>query len=108
VVLVDAQVVNKKTRHSVNALKSDNFQNLRRQYSAGNQLFQPGHAASFHRAAVRPTDSVRPRPEIAGEGALEALQHLKPEDEVAVMGIRGVDSGAPGFNHGPVSCRGCH
>ena len=31
------------------------------------------------------TDSVRPVLKSLGEGALEALQHLKPEDEVTVM-----------------------
>jgi len=85
VVLVDAQVVNKKTRHAVNALKSDNFKiyedNIPQEISSFSQDTLPLSIVLLFDL----TDSVRPVLKSLGEGALEALQHLKPEDEVAVM-----------------------
>src|SRR6266849_9038737 len=85
VVFVDAQVVNKKTRHVVGTLTRDNFKiyedNVPQEISTFSQDTLPLSIVLLFDL----TDSVRPVLESLGEGALEALQHVKPEDEVAVM-----------------------
>ena len=85
VVLVDAQVLNKKTRHAARELKQDDFEiyedNVRQQISSFSQDQLPLSIVLLFDL----TDSVRPVLKALGEGALEALQHLKPEDEVTVM-----------------------
>lgn len=84
-VQVDAQVLNKKTRHAVRALKQDDFEiyedNARQQVSSFSQDTLPLSIVLLFDL----TDSVRPVLKSLADGALEALQHLKPEDEVAVM-----------------------
>ena len=84
-VLVDAQVLNKKTRHASRELKKEDFQlyedNVRQQVSSFSQDTMPLSVVLLFDL----TDSVRPVLKSLGEGALEALQHLKPEDEVTVM-----------------------
>lgn len=84
-VLVDAQVTHKKTGEIVTSLKQDDLQ----VYEDG--VLQP---ASFFSQDELPlsvvllfdlTDSVRPVLKPLAQGAQEALQHLKPQDEVAVM-----------------------
>ncbi len=85
VVQVDAQVLNKKTRHVTPALKQEDF-----------RLFEddiPQKISSFSQDKLPLsvvllfdlTDSVRPVLKSLAEGAMQALQHLKPEDEVTVM-----------------------
>src|SRR5580765_5755903 len=85
VVLVDAQVLRKKTRHAARELKQDDFEiyedNVRQQISSFSQDQLPLSIVLLFDL----TDSVRPVLRSLGEGALEALQHLKPEDEVTVM-----------------------
>jgi len=85
VVLVDAQVLNKKTRHATRELKQDDFEiyedNVRQKISSFSQDQLPLSIVLLFDL----TDSVRPVLKDLGEGALEALQHLKPEDEVTVM-----------------------
>ncbi|HEV7673957.1 MAG TPA: VWA domain-containing protein [Candidatus Angelobacter sp.] len=85
VVLVDAQVLNKKTRHAARELKKEDFElyedNVRQQVSSFSQDTLPLSVVLLFDL----TDSVRPVLKSLAEGALEALQHLKPEDEVAVM-----------------------
>jgi VWFA-related protein len=85
VVLVDAQVLNKKTRHASRELKKEDFElyedNVRQQVSSFSQDTMPLSVVLLFDL----TDSVRPVLKSLGEGALEALQHLKPEDEVTVM-----------------------
>jgi VWFA-related protein len=85
VVLVDAQVLNKKTRHAARELKKEDFElyedNVRQQVSSFSQDTLPLSVVLLFDL----TDSVRPVLKALAEGALEALQHLKPEDEVAVM-----------------------
>jgi VWFA-related protein len=84
-VLVDAQVLQKKTGRTVDSLTPSDF----RVYENGVQ-----QRVSFLSRDEMPlsvvflfdlTDSVRPVLKPLARGALEALQHLKPEDEVAVM-----------------------
>jgi VWFA-related protein len=85
VVLVDAQVLRKKTRHAARELKQGDFEiyedNVRQQISSFSQDQLPLSIVLLFDL----TDSVRPVLKSLGEGALEALQHLKPEDEVTVM-----------------------
>jgi VWFA-related protein len=84
-VQVDTQVLNKKTRHAARELKKEDFEiyedNIRQQVSSFSQDTMPLSVVLLFDL----TDSVRPVLKSLGEGALEALQHLKPEDEVTVM-----------------------
>jgi VWFA-related protein len=84
-VQVDTQVLNKKTRHAVRALKKEDFEiyedNVRQQVSSFSQDTLPLSVVLLFDL----TDSVRPVLKSLTEGALEALHHLKPEDEVTVM-----------------------
>ncbi|HZE25723.1 MAG TPA: VWA domain-containing protein [Blattabacteriaceae bacterium] len=85
VVQVDAQVLNKKTREAARALKKEDFElyedNVRQQVSSFSQDTLPLSVVLLFDL----TDSVRPVLSSLADGALEALQHLKPEDEVTVM-----------------------
>jgi VWFA-related protein len=85
VVLVDAQVLNKKTRHASRELKKEDFElyedNVRQQVTSFSQDTLPLSVVLLFDL----TDSVRPVLKSLAEGAIEALQHLKPEDEVTVM-----------------------
>lgn len=85
VVQVDAQVLSKKTRHATRELKQDDFEiyedNVRQQVSSFSQDTLPLSIVLLFDL----TDSVRPVLKSLAEGALEALRHLKPEDEVTVM-----------------------
>jgi VWFA-related protein len=84
-VLIDAQVVHKKTKTTTGALTKKDF-----------QIYEDGvlqEIKSFSRDQLPLsiillfdlTDSVRPVLKQLGAGAKTALTHLKPEDEVAVM-----------------------
>jgi VWFA-related protein len=85
VVQVDAQVLNKKTHHAARELKKEDFEvyedNVRQQVSSFSQDTLPLSVVLLFDL----TDSVRPVLKSLADGALEALQHLKPEDEVTVM-----------------------
>jgi VWFA-related protein len=85
VVLVDAQVLSKKTRQAQRELKKEDFElyedNVRQQVSSFSQDTLPLSVVLLFDL----TDSVRPVLKSLADGALEALQHLKPEDEVTVM-----------------------
>jgi VWFA-related protein len=84
-VVVDAQVINKKTGRLIGSLKREDF-----------QLYEDGvkQELTFFSQDKLPlsivllfdlTDTVRPVLKPLARGALAALEHLKPEDEVAVM-----------------------
>jgi VWFA-related protein len=84
-VILDAQVLSKKTRRSVPELKPEDFRvyeddQLQKLTAFSRDKFPLSIVILFDL-----TDSVRPVLKTLGEGALEALQHLKPEDEVTVM-----------------------
>ena len=85
VVQVDAQVLNKKTRRVTPSLGKKDFQvyedNVRQEISSFSQDKLPLSVVLLFDL----TDSVRPVLKPLAEGAMEALEHLKPEDEVAVM-----------------------
>jgi VWFA-related protein len=85
VVQVDAQVVDKKTRHAATSLKQDDFQVLEDNVPQKISLFSQDTMPLSVVLLFDLTDSVRPVLKSLAEGALEALQHLKPEDEVTVM-----------------------
>ncbi len=84
-VVVDAQVFNKKTGHPVEAMKREDFQlyenGIRQQITSFSQDELPLSLVFLFDL----TDSVRPVLQPLAAGALRALQHLKPQDEVAVM-----------------------
>jgi len=84
-VIVDTQVIEKKTGQPLKSLKQEDFQILEdgvpQQISSFSQDRLPLSVVLLFDL----TDSVRPVLKSLAEGALEALQHLKPEDEVAVM-----------------------
>lgn len=84
-VQVDAQVLNKKTRHVAPLLKQEDFQVLEDDVPQKISSFSQDKLPLSVVFLVDLTDSVRPVLQSLGEGALEALEHLKPEDEVAVM-----------------------
>lgn len=85
VVQIDAQVLNKKTHHAERELKKEDFEvyedNVRQQVSTFSQDTLPLSIILLFDL----TDSVRPVLKSLADGALEALNHLKPEDEVTVM-----------------------
>jgi len=85
VVQVDTQVIDKKTRHAKPSLTKDDFEiledNVPQKISSFTQDTLPLSVVLLFDL----TDSVRPVLQSLAEGALEALQHLKPEDEVTVM-----------------------
>src|SRR5215813_8579749 len=84
-VVVDAQVLTKKTHQPVPALQPDDFllfeNGVKQQIASLSQDKLPLSVVFLFDL----TDSVRPVLESLSHGALEALQHLKPEDEAAVM-----------------------
>jgi VWFA-related protein len=84
-VLVDAQVVNKKTHQVVSSLQRDDLQiyedGVRQQISSFSQDELPLSVVLLFDL----TDSVRPVLKPLAAGALAALQHFKSQDEVAVM-----------------------
>ncbi|MBZ5521418.1 MAG: VWA domain-containing protein [Acidobacteriia bacterium] len=84
-VVVDAQVLNKKTGHNVADLTSDDFRlyenGIRQQISYLSQDEIPLSVVFLFDL----TDSVRPVLKPLAAGALQALRHLKPEDEAAVI-----------------------
>jgi VWFA-related protein len=83
--VVDAQVLSKKTKHPVSSLQREDFEvyedNIRQEITSFSQDELPLSVVILFDL----TDSVRPVLISLAEGALEALQHLKAEDEVAVM-----------------------
>lgn len=85
VVQVDAQVLNKKTRQATRSLTQDDFQIFEDDVPQKISSFSQDKLPLSIVILFDLTDSVRPVLKSLAEGALEALQHLKPEDEVTVM-----------------------
>lgn len=83
--VVDAQVIDKKTRQIVRTLTREDFEiyedHVRQQISSFSQDELPMSILFL----IDLTDSVRPVLKSLAEGAREVLEHLRPEDEVAVM-----------------------
>lgn len=84
-VTIDAQVLEKKNGHAVTGLTPRDFQiyedKVPQQISSFSQDELPLSVVLLFDL----TDSVRPVLKSLADGALDALQHLKPQDEVAVM-----------------------
>src|SRR6476469_4066672 len=85
VVQVDAQVVDKKSRRATRALTQDDFEVLEDSVPQKISSFSQDTLPLSIVVLFDLTDSVRPVLRSLADGALEALQHLKPEDEVTVM-----------------------
>src|SRR6266481_2856142 len=84
-VVIDAQVLGKKTRQPVPSLGPEDFllfeNGVKQQITSLSQDKLPLSVVFLFDL----TDSVRPVLESLAGGALQALKRLKPEDEVAVM-----------------------
>jgi VWFA-related protein len=84
-VQVDAQVINKKTHQVAGSLRQDDLQvyedGVQQQISTFSQDELPLSVVVL----VDLTDTVRPVLQALSQGARQALEHLKPQDEVAVM-----------------------
>lgn len=82
---VDVQVSSRKTHATARSLKPEDFEiyedNVRQHISAFSQDQLPLSIVFLFDL----TDSVRPVLKSLAAGAMQSLQHLKPEDEVAVM-----------------------
>jgi len=84
-VVVDAQVVGKKTGRTIGALKQEDFVLAEDGVKQNIAFFSQNELPLSIVFLFDLTDSVRPVLKPLATGALEALQHLKPEDETAVM-----------------------
>jgi VWFA-related protein len=84
-VTVDAQVVDKKGGHALPTLKAGDFQVFEDKVPQKISSFSQDELPLSVVLLFDLTDSVRPVLKPLADGALTALQHLKPEDEVAVM-----------------------
>jgi len=84
-VTVDAQVLDKKSGHAIPALTADDFRVYEDKVPQQISMFSQDELPISVVLLFDLTDSVRPVLKPLAEGALQALQHLKPEDEVAVM-----------------------
>jgi len=84
-VLVDVQVMNKKTHQVAGSLKQDDLRvyedGVQQQISAFSQDKLPLSIILL----IDLTDSVRPVLQSLSRGALLSLQHLRPQDQVAVL-----------------------
>jgi VWFA-related protein len=84
-VVIDAQVLKKKTHQPVPSLGPEDFllfeNGMKQQIASLSQDKLPLSVVFLFDL----TDSVRPVLESLADGALQALQHLKPEDGAAVM-----------------------
>jgi VWFA-related protein len=82
---VDVQVEEKKTHQPIRNLAANDFEiyedNVRQQITSFSQDQLPLSIVFLFDL----TDSVRPVLKSLAAGAMESLQHLKPEDEIAVM-----------------------
>jgi VWFA-related protein len=84
-VVVDAQVLNKKTGQIVGGLRPGDFQLLEDGVKQDISFFSQDKLPLSIILLFDLTDTVRPVLKPLAAGALQALKHLKPEDEVAVM-----------------------
>jgi VWFA-related protein len=83
--VVDAQVIHKKTGQPVTSLKREDFQVYEDKVLQQITSFSQDELPMSIVLLFDLTDSVRPVLKPLAAGATEALQHLKPQDEVAVM-----------------------
>jgi VWFA-related protein len=84
-VQVDAQVLDKKTHQAIRGLKRDDLQVYEDGVPQEISTFSQDELPLSVVILIDLTDSVRPVLQSLGRGAQDALQHLKPHDEVAVL-----------------------
>ncbi len=84
-VLVDAEVIDKKTRRRIGNLKREDFVLYDDGVKQNITYFSQDKLPLSIVLLLDLSDSVKPIIEQISNGALDALQHLKPEDEVALM-----------------------
>ena len=84
-VVLDAQVIDKKTRKVFGPLRKEDFQILEENVKQEIAYFGQDQLPLSIVLLLDTSGSVRPVIETIGEGANNALRHLKPEDEVAVI-----------------------
>ena len=84
-VMVDAQVLDKKTGHAIPTLKAGDFQIYEDKTPQQIRAFSQDELPLSVVLLFDLTDSVRPVLKPLARGALAALEHLKPQDEIAVM-----------------------
>lgn len=85
IVVLDAQVLRKKTGVVVSSLSKDDFEVYEDGVKQEVSFFGKDKLPLSIMLLIDTSGSVRPVIEIIRDGALEALRRLKPEDEVAVM-----------------------
>jgi VWFA-related protein len=84
-VVLDAQVIDRKTRKVFGPLRKDDFEILEENVKQEIAYFGQDQLPLSILLLLDISRSVRPVIEQIGEGANNALRQLKPEDEVAVM-----------------------
>lgn len=89
IVVVDAQVVDKRSREFIRGLKPQDFELLEDEARQRIEFLSQDQLPLSIVLLVDISPSVRPVIEKVREGALQALQRLRPEDEVALMAFSG-------------------
>jgi VWFA-related protein len=84
-VVLDAQVIDRKTRKVFGPLRKSDFEILEENVKQEIAYFGQDQLPLSILLLLDISRSVRPVIETIGEGANNALRHLKPEDEVAVI-----------------------
>jgi VWFA-related protein len=84
-VQVDAQVINKKTHQVAGSLRQNDLQVYEDGVQQQTSTFSQDELPLSVVLLVDLTDTVRPVLQALSQGAQQALQHLKPQDEVAVL-----------------------
>jgi VWFA-related protein len=88
-VVVDAQVIDKRSREFIRGLKVQDFDLFEDDSKQRIEFLSQDKLPLSIVLLVDISPSVRPVIEKVREGALEALQRLRPEDEVALMAFAG-------------------
>lgn len=96
-VILDAQVLDKKTNTLAGNLKSSDFELFEDSVKQEITHFSVDKLPLSIVLLLDVSPSVKPFIDQVGMGALEALQRLKPEDEVAVMAFAGRTQRIQGF-----------
>jgi VWFA-related protein len=88
-VVVDAQVIDKRSREFIRGLKPQDFDLFEDEARQRIEFLSQDKLPLSIVLLVDVSPSVRPVIEKVREGALQALQRLRPEDEVALMAFAG-------------------
>jgi VWFA-related protein len=96
-VVFDAQVIDKKTKRVIGDLTKDDFEITEKGVKQSISYFSRDELPLSIILLLDVSRSVRPILHQIRDGALNALQRLKPEDQVAVMAFAETSSLAQGF-----------